>query len=227
MEDAPKDGPFPHVKAAGFDAAGTPLANTGAPTQALGEIAGDFTFFTTALLFTHGFFDRDPIGMWAQAHKDDRSVWPAWVDFRRPFFQDLGAGLLPPGIKQQPSPVNWDHRLYMIADEAWEPLRDFIARMAWTDPKRRQYTKVCYHEVTIVDPTTMATKAFLEELPTIDVTVFAVSTNRYFAYMYPAHDPPRTRPYPVKESPHLDVMREAEAALGPPPDPASVFRGRV
>jgi hypothetical protein len=173
-----------------------------------------FVFFTPVLISTHGLFDRDPIIEFSRTHTtNDEAERPFYVDCAYPFFQDLGKSL----VREQL--IDWDHRLYGIHESQWESLRDFVGSIAIYDANRYHYAKVGYHNLRIVDPTTLHSGQVMLSLPTLDIWVFFVSTYRYFAYLAPAVDPPRTRPYVKMEPPKPEIKAEAESILGPPPAP--------
>ena len=68
----------------------------------------------------------------------------------------------------------------------------------------------------IVDPTALRSGRVLAEIPTIQITVFCVSSYRCFAYIAPAVDPPRTLPFLKLDPPNQELQAEAQALLGPP-----------
>jgi hypothetical protein len=194
------------------------------PTEAvtLGElIAAGFTLFTPALVVTHGLLDRDPVLEFNRTHQtEDPAERPFQIDCDYPLFQDLGASVLNGTL------IQWDRRLYGIVDAHWPQIRDFIAAMGCYDIPRQHYAKTGFHMLRIVDPTALHSGRIYEELPTIEITVFCVSTNRNFVWMHWAVDPPRSRAFAKVDPPQADIQQEAAAVLGPPPSPerAAEFR---
>lgn len=189
-----------------------------AKVSTLGDMRADgYVFFTPALIITHGLFDRDPVIEFNRTHQtNDESDRPFHVDSEYPFFQALGKSLV------QGDLVDWDHRLYGVHETHWAQLRDFIAAIAIYDPKRYHYAKIGFHNLKIVDPTALHANRVSAELPTIDIWVFFVSAYRYFAWMAPAKDPPRTFPFAQVDPPKPEIKVEAEAILGPPPAPEQI-----
>lgn len=175
----------------------------------LGDMQKDgYVFFTPALVVTHGLFDRDPVIEFNRTHQtDDEEDRPFQVDCDYPLFQDLGKSVV------QGQVVDWDHRIYGIVEPGWEQLRDFIGSIACCMPAWYHYAKIGFHNLKIVDSTALHGGRVLTELPTVDIFVFFVSTCRYFAWMAPAKDPPRTLPFAQVDPPKPEIKAEAEAAF--------------
>lgn len=181
-------------------------------THTLGDMVADgFMFFTTALIQTHGLFDRDPLVEFRRSHPqltDEQA--PFAVDCEYAFFSGLGYGLLNEQF------VNWDHRLYGVHQSSWQQLHQFLSALTMFHRPTYHYAKVGWHMLEIVDPTALRSGRILTEIPTIQITVFCVSSYRCFAYIAPAVDPPRTLPFLKLDPPHRDLQQEAQALLGPP-----------
>ena len=188
----------------------------------LGDMQEDgYVFFTPALIITHGLFDRDPIIEFSRTHQtSDEADRPFYLDCDYPLFQNLGKSLV------QGTLIDWDRRIYGITKSNWEQLRDFVGAIACYDPRRYHYAKVGFHNLKIVDSTALHGGWALAELPTIDIFVFFVSAYRYFVWMAPAKDPPRTLPFAQVDPPKPEIKAEAEAVLGPPPSPEQIVKYR-
>lgn len=201
--------------------AGEPVREEEASTLS-DMVADGFQFFTPALLVTHGLFDRDPVVEFNRTmDTTDDSERPFAVDCEHPFFSGLGKGLLNGQF------VDWDHRLYGIVGEHWEQLLGFLNSLAWHDPKRYNYAKVGSHDLTIVDPTKFyGHGGVLTEIPVLPITVFCVSGYRNFFWIRPAKDPPRDLATVQVDPPMEDIAEEAEAILGPPPNPERIVEYR-
>lgn len=186
-----------------------------APTHTLADVAKECALFTPALIVTHGHFDRDPVAEYNAHHPtDDPDVAPFILDATDfQFFQGLGKTMLGGQL------VDWDRRLYGIRKDMWDQCRGFIGAISMYEPRRYHYARVMYHDLIIVDPVKLRSGKVLEDLPTVMITVFGVSGNRECVFLQPALDPPRTYPNPKLVAPDANVVREAEAILGPPPDP--------
>lgn len=192
------------------------------PQHTISDMVRDgFVFFTPALITTHGLFDRDPVVEFNRTHStEDEAERPFFIDCQFPFFDGLGFGFAAGQF------VNWDHRLYGICKANWGALCGFIKALAWYDPKRYNYARVGSHKLRIVDPTALhGSGIVLDALPTIEITVFCVSTYRGFVWISPALDPPRTHPFPRVDQPSKELRKEAEMVLGPPPAPERLAQG--
>lgn len=184
----------------------------------LSDLAGDgFVFFTPALILTHGLFDRDPLVEFRRANPDiDDDASPFVIDCEYPFFQGIGHSVMCGQF------VNWDHRIYGVHSSIWPRVHQFVTSLGLFEPARYHYAKVGWHPLQIVDPTTLHSGRLLPDLPVIEVTVFCVSSYRAFAYIEQAADPPRTLPYLNVQPPKPEIVKEAEALLGPPSNPKNL-----
>lgn len=180
----------------------------------LGDMARDgYVFFSYALILTHGHFNRDPLVEWLSNRPGlDKDLHPHTIICKRPVFQGL------PSTRINGQLRHWNHEISCIRKESWEDCRDFIGSIAILDREKKFYARLLMHELKIVDPVAMASK-ILTEIPTLDIFVFCVSSTTSFTWLKPAVDPPRTFAYPIQQLPRPDVLAEAEAVLGPPPDP--------
>ncbi len=195
------------------------------PEHTLKEMSAELRYFTPALIITHGRFDRDPLYEFNNRHwNPDPNLRPFAIDLPRPVFQHLGITLLgrfETGCQER---VNWNHRLYAIHHSRFEELQKFVCSISFTDPFSKRFVTTGAHVLEIVDVTSLGVMAAADELPTIHVTVFCISTNYEFVYMHPAIDPPRTRAYAINKPPSPEVILQAQAVFGPPPDPSKAFK---
>lgn len=164
-----------------------------APARTLQDLTGEFVLFTPALIVTHARFDRDPVAVFSQQRSPEES--PSAINSQRPFFQDLPS-----------TPIKWNNRLYMIRKDLWEECRDFIARMVISDPKTQLYSEIGFGDLIIVDPLALALRPAADELPTVSISTFCVTTNKFFAGLSPAIDPPRTRAFPLLQAPDQAIV---------------------
>lgn len=185
-------------------------------TNSLCDLTKDYALFTTALINTFGMFDRDPVQEFVKFHPDTEARSPFALDMDWPVFQDIGRGVLSGQL------VDWDRRLYGIVLERWEQLRNFIGSLSVFNRKHYFYARFGWHELTIVDPLAMHQGKVLEDIPMVVVTDFMVSSNRQVTYLAAAKDPPRTKAYPATQPPVPEIVREATAILGPPPNPEAL-----
>lgn len=177
-----------------------------------GMVDDGFMFFTPALITTHGLFDRDPVMEYLKHNpRVDKGSSPFVVDCERAFFSGLGYGVLDNKF------IDWDRRLYGIHKELWPNLHAFLTGIGICNRETYYFARIGWHPLTIVDQTAMASGRILSEIPTIGITVFCISSNRAFAYIEPAKDPPRTLPYLQLRGPEQKIQQEARKFLGPPP----------
>jgi len=177
-------------------------------SQTLTELSGELQFFTPALLSVKGRFGRDPCRQYVRELGPEPEETPFPIDCTTsPFFEGLGQEVLEGQI------FNWDHRLYGVPREHWEPLWNFLTSISGIDPHRRRYWRAMSHVLKIVDPTSLAASSGQEALPTIHITVIGVSAMDGRYHLAPAKDPPRTYPYPRRAAPDSNVVRQGMRAL--------------
>jgi len=184
------------------------------------DMASDgYVFFTPALITTHGLLDVDPAIEFNKTHDtNDDSERLFYIDCQYPFFSGLGTGVLNDHL------VDWDRRIYGIHGENWEPCRNFFSAISGYDAKAYHYFRVGMHELSIVDPTAFYDSVGVQsELPMLDLTVFCIPTNRNFAWIAPAKEPPSDLPRLIVDPPPEWIHAEAEAILGPPADAKKII----
>lgn len=182
---------------------GEPVA-TEAPSHTLTDLGQELRFFTTALLVTHGGFDRDVLFTYnALKPHADPDMRPIAADLEQPIFQNLGLARLGNGPV-----VNWDHRLYMLHQSRFEELSRFLCAITIKHTARQELLRITAHVLMVVDVTKLS-GIVTGELPMIPVTVFGLSTNRRFVHMVPADNPPITRARPRTLPPRQEMIQEA------------------
>lgn len=180
------------------------------------DMAQDFEFFTTGVIYAASRFDRDPISEFARLEPTSlNEELPVCIDYTEPFFQGLGVRLVS-GI-----PVNLDNRLYAIVRHRWEKLRNMISSIAMIHRPSAYYAKLNFYELTIVDPFALKKMAVVDSLPTITVTVFGVSSNRALSYLQATSYP--TLPFLVRDAASPEIELEGSRVLGPPPAPETLL----
>jgi hypothetical protein len=189
-----------------------------AKIHTLGEMSEECVFFTPALLVTHGRLDRDPM-------REFNALLPASVPEAAPFAVDSSGAPFFTGLGETAfdgETIRWDYRLYGICRERWPECLRYLGSVAMYDTKCYHYARAVHYELRIVDSTALGQLRMLRDLPILAITVFGVSTNRNLVYLAPAVDPPRTLPHVALREPDEAIVREAEAVLGPPPDPQAL-----
>lgn len=178
------------------------------PHCTLRDLARDYALFTPALIVVAG-FDRDPVLEFNRLHPtQNENELPFAIDRDSGrFFDGLGMAVI--GLEV----IDWNTRLYGIVRERWESLRDTIGSMSFHNPATGVFARVCYHQLAIWDPYLAANEPARTEPPMVEITAFAVSTNRAFIYLSPAEKPPVSRPFPCSEPPHADVVELAKELL--------------
>lgn len=180
-----------------------------------------FRFFTPALITTHGLLDRDPVVEFDKTHQttdpDERVMC---LDCEYPLFEGIGVGLL--GGKA----VNWDHRLYAAIEETAAQCISFLSAVSAYSAAQYHYFRVGTYTMPILDPIAFNGHRGLTHIPMVEITVCCVATNRSFAWLEPAKDPPRTKAYLQVGPPRPEVQAEAAAVLGPPPQPHNLVKFR-
>ncbi len=191
-------------------------SKTAKSSHTLIDMSKDYEFFTTGVIHATTLFDRDPVAEFNKAHPSEvNEELPVVIDYAAPFFKGLGVCLVA-GI-----PVNLDRRLYAIVRDRWELMRNLISGIAMMHRATGFYSRTNFYEMAIVDPFALKQMTIVDELPTVTITVFGVSSNKSFSYLQPAAYP--ALPKLVREAPKLDMKAEGGRVLGPPPSPESLL----
>jgi hypothetical protein len=180
--------------------------------RSLGDLTREYALFTPALIFTHARLDRDPLQDFIMANSLTTETGPAIVDCQWPLFSGLGR------TNYQNELVDWNRRIYGCPLDYWEKLRGFIGGIVITEASSLFYSKVGWYDLNIVDPFELHSGRVLDTVPAVSICVFMLSANRGVFYLEPATDPPRNLPIVTALPADPNVVREAEAVLGPPMD---------
>jgi hypothetical protein len=146
-------------------------------SESLRGLNRQISLFTPALLITSGRFDRDPVIEFdARFPAESADLRPFCIDLKPTtdelFFSGLGVRAIP----GRPRPVNWDKRLYGIAQTREEECFAFLSGIAFSDAKTGYFASTFAYDLTIPDPTSR----FNEMLP---VKVFGVISNQFIAML--------------------------------------------
>lgn len=201
----PLDERLPELAIKEHDPNPPPLAEEVPKT--LCDLAGEFVFFTPALILQVGMFERDPVAEYVAARKVTEELRPIAIDSQQPFFGNLGASII------GGAEVRWANRLYMVRREGWADCSSFLSAITIIDHGRQRYSQFGWNAFKIVDPLSMGGNRALTELPFVEVHAVCASTSGGFFYISPATDPPRTLPHVVREVARGDVVNLAIATL--------------
>lgn len=180
------------------------------------DMSKEFEFFTTGVIHATTIFDRDPIAEFNNRFPaDSNDDLPMAIDYANPFFKGLGVGLI------SGMPVNLDHRLYAIRRHRWEAIRNCICGIAMMHRSTAFYAKLAFYEMEIVDPFALKKMTVVTKVPSVPITVFAVSSNKSFSYLQAAQFP--ELPSLVNEPPKPEIVAEGKGVLGPPGSPESLL----
>lgn len=186
------------------------------------EMAKDYEFFTSALLTSHGGFDRDPVVEFGQHNPAcGADGFPQAIDvIDDKFFQGIGCHSL------LGEPVDWDRRIYAIIRERWNLCRDFISGISWCDQSRKFYGRVNFYEIQLLDLGKVKRGGVIAAPPLFTVTVFGATTTDGFYYLSP---PASVGDFPflVVEPPRADLLLESQAIVGTELNPLAVRRNML
>lgn len=119
----------------------------------LGRRDRPVSLFTTALMLTHGGFDRDPVVEFNALFPAERPDFkPFVVDLKKDherFFEGLGSVVLP-GRRM---PTDFDRRLYAIDSERAAECFEFLGGIAFSNPKTNFFAQTCTYDIKVPDPT--------------------------------------------------------------------------
>ena len=147
-----------------------------------------FSFFTPALLFMYGGFDRDPVVEFGSYYSCVSSSRVFCVDLKRDhefFFRGIGTAPAP-GSR---TTVNWDKRLYVSPQDMTDSCFAFLGGLGWSCPKTQFFGRTFAYDISIPDPTVSPT----QQPPDISVRVFGVVAADFVVFLDPAASPPIVR----------------------------------
>jgi hypothetical protein len=135
------------------------------------------SLFTPALLLTSGRFDRDPVMEFdARFPAETVDLRPFCIDLKpdtgEVFFSGLGLHALPGRSRA----VNWDKRLYGIAQQREEECFAFLSGIAFSDSKTGYFASTFSYDISIPDPTSKFNEI-------LQVKVFGVISNQFIAML--------------------------------------------
>ena len=173
-------------------------------SESLRGLNKQISLFTPALLITSGHFDRDPVVEFdARFPSESADLRPFCIDLKpdtnEVFFSGLGSKALPGRNR----PVNWDKRLYGVAQQREEECFAFLSGIAFSNTKTGYFASTFSYDLPIVDPTSR-----FNELLT--VKVFGVISNQFIAMLEKRMSgPPVVRHVPVpNENAALNFLQQ-------------------
>jgi hypothetical protein len=182
---------------------------------ALKDMEAEYAFFTTALLFTHGEWTRDPVEDYLTKHP---TAYPFHINLPRPVFKGLEVG----------ASLDWNYRIMACLKTDWEGddgLCGFLMSLGGIDRHKRRYHRMLVQKITIPDVFSLERATILPvPLPTVDVITFGVDGSNWRVGFEPASDPPCNQATVVKLRPDPEVVRLASAVLSGHPSPFRVVQ---
>jgi hypothetical protein len=161
-------------------------------SEAIRGLNRQISLFTPALMITSGGFDRDPVMEFdARFPAESADLRPFCIDLKPStselFFSGLGMHPLPGRNKA----VNWDKRLYGIAQQREEECFAFLSGIAFSHADTGYFASTFSYPLEIPDPTSK-----FNEL--LQVRVFGIVSNQFIALLERrVNGPPVVRHVPV------------------------------
>jgi hypothetical protein len=163
----------------------------------LHEFGDQYQFFSPALLYIFGRFDDGPLLQFMAEKAPDLRIM-----FHR-FARRLFKGMVTPDGDE-----NWNYALWAMESSIWPVFENYLLSFAITDSEHQCVFKVGAQDLTIADPLTVDRRVVLPPaLPSIDVVVLGVDSNKYAVAMK-AQD---------------DLMQHPEVEFHPPQPPTVDF----
>lgn len=156
----------------------------------------DYQFFTPAVLYLHGAFTDGPLIDFM--FNEQRDIRLHYHVSRTKIFNGLEA----------PSNGNvlWNHALWAVVKEDWEPLRDFLLGCSFNHTDSKWLVRIGETELTIPDP--LAIEKGVYSGVDLKVSAFGINTNR--GQMGLGHTPPGLPTLRLEEpDPELVVFANA------------------
>ncbi len=170
--------------------------------SSLAELAGEYAFFTPAVLYLHGQMTDEPLG-------DFRHTFGYPVDFfhfrfPHPLFRGLTAPCGDP---------DWNHVLWAVERHAWPAFRDFYLSIVLLDPVARTASQVAYTELEVGDSLALV-NGKVGRRPTVPVTAFGIDGSAAQLAFKPSADPVLFPPRLLKLPPTPKMVQLAQAYAG-------------
>ena len=158
-----------------------------APKHTLSDLSREFRFFTVGVLYAaipklHRDLVKDFIASMPELAAS--SGIGMFSSQGSSFFSGLGTHLV------HNQYLDMDRVLYAVRNDAWEDCRAFIGGARFIDPATCNMHRILLYKIPVVDRVRLAKPGIITELPTVPVTVFAVTSDTQFSYLtaatYPA-----------------------------------------
>lgn len=173
-------------------------------SESLRGLNKQISLFTPALLITSGHFDRDPVIEFdARFPAESADLRPFCIDLKpdtnEVFFSGLGIHALPGRNR----PVNWDKRIYGVAQQREEECFAFLSGIAFSDSKTGYFASTFSYDLAVIDPTSRFNEI-------LTVKVFGVISNQFIAMLEKRlAGPPVVRHVPVpNENAALNFLQQ-------------------
>lgn len=183
-----------------IDAADEPVSAVGAPT--LISLQREFAFFTVGVLYAAiPGLNRDLFRDFLRTVQIPvKGVAGAFSGGR--VFDGLGTRTV------CGRDVDMDRLIYAVHKELWRDCLEFIGGAAFIDPVTGVAYRTVVYTIPLVDADALRRMRIVTELPTVELTVFAVNGPRQFSYLsmpaYPAL--PTLKTGPAKTAAELAAM---------------------
>lgn len=173
--------------------------------KSLAELAGEFAFFTPAVLYLHAGMTDEPLGDFRHQCGQPVDVY----HFRFP--HQLFAGLTAPNGDRE-----WNFALWAVPAPAWPAFRDFYLSIVMLDPVARTAAQVAYTDVEVADSLALANGVW-DRPPAVPVAAFGIDGSEAQLAVRPSADVLRRPPRLVRLPPTERMRRLAAAYAGAKP----------
>jgi hypothetical protein len=167
----------------------------------LKDLSGDYSFFTLALLYTHGEWTSDPLQDYVRTHP---KCTPFVITLPRPAFSGLSL----------PSDDSWNYKVFGCYQEDWPDLFNFLGSLGGVDYHKKRYHRMLAQRLPLIDLLALERLSCLPSpLPTVDLISFGIDGNRHKVGLEPAKHPPLDRITVISLPPDEQTIRLARAVL--------------
>lgn len=154
------------------------------------DLAGEYTFFTPAILYLHGGFRDGPLIDFMYDLNVEVKFY--YKQFRKPIFRGLES-------KSNGDP-GWNFALWAVRSEYFQALNDFLVSVTLTYAQDKTVAGIGEQSLMVPDPLRVdRTFVYDPAIPQLPVTVFGVNGSRYRALLdtsdRPFASPPTLRFY--------------------------------
>jgi len=172
----------------------------------LGSLVEEYAFFTHALLFTHGKWERDPVldYVMQQRHCEVHRVMTNMPIFSGLEHRKPNGEVIP----------DWNHILLACHKDHWNGLRDYMMQVGGFDRLTGYFYRMLVQVIPVIDAVAMDRMVSLPgQRPMIYIMTFGLDGNKGQVYFKPALNPPIDQVTVGRKPASIETTKLAKAVM--------------